>query len=235
MREHSTAASSVLTSTGTTPTTRSATTGTQGRPRDPDSAIATDPRLGTPEGSRSNSVDNSHLRAVGWRYSPTVPRLVIVLVTMLLAVGVVLAVIFGSTWADTVPTWLSGVGGILGALASIYAITIAVQADTEHVAWRTNVTKTSAKGVPSAYEAVNLSKGTVANLLSVEDITGDHSPALGFHVPLPVDVPPGTGVPMAIERTLANSYPTLVRLEWTERRARSNRGSKRVYSQTLFL
>jgi len=162
-------------------------------------------------------------------------RFFIIFAAAALVGGVLLVAFFATTWGDTVAAWLSGIGGILGALASLYAITIAVQADTEHVAWRANVTKTTASGTPSRFEAVNLSKATVATLLSVDDITGDQIPALDFNLALPVEVPPGTGVPMGVSRSMANSAPTLVRLTWTERRVRSKRASKRQYEQRLYL
>lgn len=162
-------------------------------------------------------------------------RFFIIFAAVALVGGVALVALCAATWSDSVPAWLSGIGGILGALASLYAITIAVQADTEHVAWRANVAKTTTKGTPSSFQAVNLSKATVANLMSVEDITGDQIAALDFHLTLPVEVPPGTGVPMGVSRTVANSSLTLVRLTWTERRVRSKRGAKRQYDQVLYL
>lgn len=154
---------------------------------------------------------------------------------VVLASGVLTVLIFSPDWGDSVPAWLSGIGGILGALASIYALSIAVQADTEHVTWRANVTKTSSKGTAVAFELVNVSKATVATILGIEDATGDHTSALDMHIELPVEVPPGAGIPIAVSRSLSNSSPTSTRITWTERRSRNKRGSKRIASQMVYL
>jgi hypothetical protein len=126
-------------------------------------------------------------------------------------------------------------GGILSVLVSLYALKIAVRADTEHISWLKVVTRESSSGTPSAFEIVNGSKKTVGIVKEIIDETGDHNSALAEFVGLPIEVAPGASFPLAVARTLANSYPTIVELNWQERSVDSQRLKGKLRSVRLYL
>ncbi len=141
-----------------------------------------------------------------------------------------------STWADTGPAWIGAVGGVLGAVASILAIVIATRAATEHVSWVKVVTGSVGAGaVPSRFEIVNGSKQIVAIVSAVDDVTGDPIDALDKFIDFPAEIAPGMSFPIGVSRTFANSYPTVVDLTWTERRASQKRVSRRIRKVRLYL
>ncbi len=152
-----------------------------------------------------------------------------------LVLSTVAIVLFAPTWKDTVPAWIGGVGGVLGALASLYAIALAVEANTEHVSWSTIATRHGKTGVPQAYAVVNVSKSTVARVLSVDDMTGDIGGALGEKIQPPFQVNPGASFPIAIDRTLANTSPTVAMITWVERRWTAKGFKSRRSTQYVYL
>jgi hypothetical protein len=148
----------------------------------------------------------------------------------------VLACLFAvNGWDDSAPTWLGGIGGILGGFASLYALTVALRTAEEHVTWSKVVVGRGKKGNPSKFEFFNVSKATIARVTDVADVTGDSSPALDFEIKLPVDVAPGASLPASLSRTLGNSSPTVVRITWAERPITRKRFGRSERTQTLWL
>jgi hypothetical protein len=140
-----------------------------------------------------------------------------------------------TTWADTGPAWLGAVGGILGAFASVVAVRVAWRAEQEHVSWLKVTTKTNSRGMPTGYEIVNGAKKTEAIVESIADVTGDQIDALDTFTELPLTIAPGLSFPVAISRSLANSYPTVVELTWRERTVNSHRVKRRARTVRLYM
>ncbi len=167
-------------------------------------------------------------------------RWLTVVVVFVLAGLLILALsVFVTDWRDTAPTWISGVGGIMGALAAVIALLVAFRADDEHVNWVTSVTKVSAKGSPLAYNIVNSSRRTVALVTVVNDVTVEKRPEVPSAVDIKVhgsyEVMPGGGFPLGLSRSMANIAPTVLEITWRERRFAAKRFTKREHTGRLYL
>lgn len=174
------------------------------------------------------------VRSPADRVRSVAAKLFIVLGALALVLSTLAIVVFAPTWEDTVPAWIGGVGGVLGALASLYAIALAAEANREHVTWSAVPTRRSKAGVPQAYELVNISKATVANVLAIDEMTGDIGGALGIKLAPPYQVNPGASFPIGVDRSMANHSPTVAMITWQERRwsarmFRSRRSTQYVY------
>lgn len=157
-------------------------------------------------------------------------------VTIVVFAAMSVAVVFFSRTAwDTVPAWLGGIGGVLGGFAALYALVVALKANEEHVSWSKVTNRTDRYERPTGFEIVNVSKNTFARLEKVEEVTGDIGGALDVPLELPVTVAPGASIPLSVSRSMANSYPTIVRITWHESAGNDTRYGKAQRSQTLYL
>ncbi|TDL44057.1 hypothetical protein [Microbacterium oleivorans] len=162
-------------------------------------------------------------------------KVFIVLGALALVLSTLAIVVFAPTWEDTVPAWIGGVGGVLGALASLYAIALAAEASREHVSWSAVPTRRNTSGVPQAYELVNVSKSTVANIVSVDEMTGDIGGAIGHKLAPPFQVNPGASFPIGVDRSMANHSPTVAMITWEEKRWGAKRFKARRSTQNVYL
>ncbi len=88
---------------------------------------------------------------------------------------------------------------------------------------------------PVAWEIVNAAKRTQAVVDAVQDITGDRVQALDTFTELPMTIAPGSGFPVAVSRSVGNSFPTVVELTWREQSIGRSAPKKKVSTQTLYL
>ena len=137
------------------------------------------------------------------------------------------------TWVDTGPAWLGGIGGILAALVSAYALYRATRAEQRHVEWQKTQTERSGGKKPNQFALVNGTSGVTARVLAVEDVSDGLRDAVRNDLKLPEDVVPGGSIPLRIDRSMASAYPTIVQITWQEGKI-YKRIRRRRYTSTFY-
>lgn len=135
--------------------------------------------------------------------------------------------------ADTLPTWLGGVGGILSALVAAYALYRAVRSETRHVEWQVSNERKEGRRTDD-WRLVNTTSGVTALVTKFENISDGLRDAVRGDVPLPAEVSPGHWLPFDHSRSLASPYPTVIRVTWREGLSH-RRPRRREYTSTLYL
>lgn len=134
---------------------------------------------------------------------------------------------------DTLAAWLGAVGGILSVLIAAYALWLAIRADWRHVEWQlTNERKPDGRR-SDVWRLVNTSSGVRAKVSSFESV-GKDSAALRGELDLPAVVEPGAFMPFTHSRSLADPWPTVVRVTWREGRPQG-RFRRKEYASTLYI
>ena len=139
-----------------------------------------------------------------------------------------------TTWADTGPAWLGGIGGVIAALIAGYALYRAIRSEARHVEWQlSNEPKPDGRRSEN-WRLINGTSGVRARVLGFENTTGDGlQDALRGDLILPAVVEPSGWLPFNHSRSLSSGYPTVIRVTWQEgpsgRRFRQRRFSAIYY------
>lgn len=140
-----------------------------------------------------------------------------------------------TTWADTGPSWLGGIGGIISTVVAIYALWRAARADRRHVEWLLS-NERKADGRPSEnWRLVNTTSGVRARVTDFENISDGPHDAVRGALDVPCIVEPGNWMPLNHSRSLVSPYPTVVRVTWQEGVVGAKRFRRRAYSSTLYI
>jgi hypothetical protein len=139
-----------------------------------------------------------------------------------------------STWTDTGPAWLGGIGGILSVIIAAYALFRAIRSEALHVEWQLSNERRTDGRRTEAWRLVNTTSGVSARVIGFEDISDGLRDALRGDVPLPADVDPGGWLPFNHSRSMASPYPTIVRVTWQEGRSHGWI-RRRKYVSTLYV
>ena len=122
-----------------------------------------------------------------------------------------------TTWADTGPTWLSGIGGVIAALIAGYALYRAIRSDARHVEWQLSKEPKPNGRRSENWRLINGTSGVRARVLGFENITdGGLQDALRSDLALPAVVEPAGWLPFNHSRSMASGYPTVIRVTWQE-------------------
>ena len=141
---------------------------------------------------------------------------------------------FITTWSDTGPAWLGGIGGILAAVVAGYALMRAIRSDARHVEWQLSNERLPNSRRSEDWRLVNTTSGVRARVVEFENISDGLQDAVRGSIELPTIVDPGSWMPFNHSRSLASPYPTIVRVTWQE--GRLGRGfRRRKYTSTLYV
>lgn len=136
--------------------------------------------------------------------------------------------------ADTLPAWLSGIGGILAAGVSAWALYRAMRAEERHVEWQRTFLEPKKEGAkPRSFQIVNTTSGVTAHVLRVEEVTDGRRDAVTVHTQVPAVIEHGNAVLLNVSRSLASGYPTVVEIAWRESTPH-RKPRRRVYKSTFY-
>lgn len=141
---------------------------------------------------------------------------------------------FITTWSDTGPAWLGGIGGILAAAVAGYALMRAIRSDARHVEWQLSNERLPNSRRSEDWRLVNTTSGVRARVVEFENISDGLQDAVRGSIELPAIVDPGSWMPFNHSRSLASPYPTIVRVTWQEGRL-SRPFRRRKYASTLYV
>jgi hypothetical protein len=141
-----------------------------------------------------------------------------------------------SSWSDTGPAWLGGLGGILSVLIAVYALASARRANEAHVVWQPSNEPREDGRASAQWRIVNQSDNVDAHIVDVSDITQDGAQdAIRNDLDAIADViAPRGWIPLHVDRSLASGYPTIVSITWREAPT-GKRARKRIYRRSFYL
>jgi hypothetical protein len=141
---------------------------------------------------------------------------------------------FITTWSDTGPAWLGGIGGILAAVVAGYALMRAIRSDSRHVEWQLSNERLPNSRRSEDWRLVNTTSGVRARVVEFENISAGLQDAVRGSIEFPAIVDPGSWMPFNHSRSLASPYPTIVRVTWQEGRL-GRPFRRRKYASTLYV
>jgi hypothetical protein len=125
--------------------------------------------------------------------------------------------------------WLVAIGGLISAIVGSWALVLSVRIYLESkrppVEWRRFNDKPDGH-----YRLLNVSGGTAAYNIEISEI--DRGNAFVNYLTGTDTVLPGGWIPIAIERSMTDPFPTVVELRWREGPVHGT-PRKRVYSTVL--
>ena len=127
------------------------------------------------------------------------------------------------------PNWLVAVGGLVSAVVGSWALVLSVstylRSRKPPVEWR----RFNDRDV-GRYRIVNVTSGTTASEVTTKEIDG--ASAFTNHLTGTDTVMPGGWIPVSVDRSLADPFPTVVQISWREGPVHGV-PRKRIYTTTL--